>query len=120
MPGMLRSKADTGSVILPEPPALWLSLWYFQPLAPPDAVNPFQVHLPAFRAQNSAHPPIAVTAIGRGEADDRLGQRIFIIPDDRLSTLRCTRLTDDATDTALRNLGPGAYMLDAIATARRA
>ena len=61
MSGTLGSKADTGSVIQPEPPALWLSLWHFQPLAPPDAVNPFQVYLPALRAQKSAHPPIAVT-----------------------------------------------------------
>lgn len=120
MPGPLGPKTDAGSVIQPEPPALWLFLWYFQPLAPPDAVNPFQIYFPAFRAQKSTHPPIAVAAIGGGKADDRLRQRILIIANNRLPALRCARLTNNAAGTAFRNPGPGAHMLNAIATARRA
>ncbi len=117
MASALRPKTDTGSISQPKPPALWLSLRHFKPLPPPDSVDPLQIHPPAFCTQQSPHPPIAISAIGRGKADDCRSQRLFIIADDRTPALRRTGLSDHGACTALRDRRPGAHMLDTIAAA---
>jgi hypothetical protein len=55
--------------------------------------------------------------MGGGDADDRGRQRLLIIADHRSTTPRRSRLTDHATSTALRDLDPGAHMLDTVAAA---
>jgi len=53
-PNMVRVfclKTDTGAVGEPEPASLWLLFWDFQPLAPPQPLDPLVVHEPARPAQ---------------------------------------------------------------------
>ncbi len=53
-PNMVRvfcPKTDTGPVGEPKPASLWLLLWDFQPLAPPQPLDPLVVHEPARPAQ---------------------------------------------------------------------
>ncbi len=47
MVGIFWSQPDAGSVIEPEPPFLRLLLWDFEPLLPPDSLDPLLVHSPA-------------------------------------------------------------------------
>src|SRR5262249_14736782 len=64
--------------------------------------------------------PIAVPAIGRSQADDRCRQRLLVIADHRLTTLRRAWLTDQSARPALRDIHPGANMRDTVTAAGRA
>ena len=120
MAGALRSKTDARPVIQPEAAAFGFFLWHFQPFPPPDAIDPLVVQPPAFGAKQRGDPAIAVAAVSRRQTDDRRGQRLLIIADDRPPALRRARLSDDGASTALRDIDPGAHMLDAIPAAGRA
>ena len=120
MAGALRSKTDARSVIQPEAAAFRLFLRHFQPFPPPDAIDPLEVRPPAFDAKQRGDPAIAVAAVSRRQTDDRRGQRLLIIADDRPPALRRTRLADHGASTALRDINPGAHMLDTVPAAGRA
>ena len=114
MAGALRPKTDARPVIQPEAAAFRLFLRHFEPFPPPDAVDPLEVHPPAFDPKQRGDPPVAVAAVSGRQADDRRGQRFLIIADDRLPALRRTRLSDHSASTALRDINPGAHRLDTI------
>ena len=120
MASTLRPQPDARAVSEPEAAAFGLFLRHFQPFPSPDALDPLLVHPPAFDAQQSADPPIAIAAVGRRQADDRRGQRLLIITDDGPPALRRARLADHRASPALRDINPGAHMRDAVPAAGRA
>src|SRR5690606_37841395 len=75
---VFRPQPDTGSVIQPQPALLWLPRWHFQPLPPPQALDPLVVHLPSGIPQQSRNPTIAIAAILSGQFDQVGVQAIFI------------------------------------------
>ena len=48
---VLRATTHAGSVIQPQAAPFWLLLRYFQPLATPDALDPFVVDVPALMTE---------------------------------------------------------------------
>jgi len=79
MVGVFRSQSDAGTVVQPQPTALWLLVRHFQPLPPPDALDPFDVHNPASLMQHRGDAAIAIAAILEGKRRDVGGQRRFVI-----------------------------------------
>ena len=63
---MLRAQPDARAVRQPEPAALRLPRRHFEPLPPPDPLDPLGVHQPAGRAQQGCDAPIAVATITGG------------------------------------------------------
>ena len=83
MIGSLRPQPKARPVVQPQPPSGPLFLWYFQPLASPDALHPILTHLPASTLQQRCNPPVAIAPIFTGQRNHRFGQRIFVDPLDR-------------------------------------
>ena len=52
----------------------------FSPSPRPDALDPLGVHVPTFGPEQGSDPPIAISAILAGQADDRGRECLFIIP----------------------------------------
>ncbi len=120
MAGALRPKTDARPVIQPEAAAFQLFLRHFQPFPPPDAIDPLKVHPPTLGAKQRGDPAIAVATVSRRQTDDRRSQRFFVIADDGPPALRRARLANHAASSALRDINPGAHMLDTIPAAGRA
>ena len=80
MIGPARPQTDAGSVVEPQPAPFRLLLWDLQPFPPPDALDPLGVHMPTFGPEQGSDPPIAISAILAGQADDRGRECLFIIP----------------------------------------
>ena len=78
--GPLRSETDAGSVVQPEPPALFLLRWDFQPFTLPDPFNALVVDVPAGVLQQTGDDPVSVVTILAGKDDDVLGQLLLIGP----------------------------------------
>ena len=78
MATILRPKPHARSVIEPQSSPLWLFLRHLEPLATPDAFDPFGIHDPAVIAQQGRDPPVAVSAVLRGKPDDLRSQRSLI------------------------------------------
>ena len=71
--GPFRPQPDARAVVQPQTPTLGLFVRDFQPLPPPDAVDPLHAHVPAFVEEQAADAPVAVAAIpGRQPYDPRL------------------------------------------------
>jgi hypothetical protein len=79
-----------------------LLLGNLQPLATPDALDPFMVHRPSLGAEKCRYPTITVPAVLPGQTDDVAGQCLFIGRDDQLTALRRSRLTKISTGTPFR------------------
>ena len=79
MVGIFRSKPDARTVVQPQPTALRLLVRHFQPLPPPDTLDPLDVHNPASLVQHRSDAAIAVSAILESERRDVGGQRRFVI-----------------------------------------
>jgi hypothetical protein len=54
MPSPFRAKPYTRSIIQPQPSALGLFRWHFQPFPSPDPFDPFVIHSPTFVASYRA------------------------------------------------------------------
>ena len=52
----------------------------FSPSRRQDALDPLGVHVPTFGPEQGSDPPIAISAILAGQADDRGRECLFIIP----------------------------------------
>ena len=78
--GPARPQTDAGSVVEPQPAPFRLLLWDLQPLPPPDALDPLGVHCQPSVLRQGSDPPIAISAILAGQADDRGRECLFIIP----------------------------------------
>ena len=51
-----------------------------KPRPPPDALDPPGVHLPTFGPEQGRDPPLAISAMLAGQADDRRRACLFLIP----------------------------------------
>jgi hypothetical protein len=98
--GPFRSKPDTGSVIELKTRPLRLFLRYFQPLTPPNALNPVLAHYHATVVEHGRHPAVAVTAIVRCNQDNVPGQFILVGLQRRNVSLRPTWLPDNPAGVA--------------------
>jgi len=96
-------QTNARSVVQPQTAPLRLLQRDFQSLTPPDATHALVVHVPAFRVQQRHHPTVAVASILARQADDRCRQRILVVTDDRLVSLRRPRLPKDAAGTLFRD-----------------
>ena len=101
MPRPARPQPNTGAVVQPKPAPLRLSARYLQPLAPPDALNAFGVHPPAFCPQQRRDPAVPVAAILRRQRYYRLGQYGLVGPNYPHLALRRTWLAQRATGATL-------------------
>src|SRR5690606_3455329 len=110
---VLGPKPDARSVIQPETSSFRLLLRNLQPLPPPDALDTFGVHRPAFGPQHRRDPTIAIAAIPGGEPDDVGGERFFIRPARRLLALGRAVLPENLAGKALRDGELGHHMVDA-------
>jgi len=117
----LGTKADARSVGEPESASLGLFGGNIQPLAPPDALDPFVVDDPTRRrSQKLSDLPVAIAAVEAGEFDDVGGQPLLILSSCRNTALRRTVLPEHTADPALGHPQRGSNMVDAYATTRGA
>jgi len=98
---MFRPQPDAGAIIQPQPTPLGLFLRDFQPLAPPDPIDPFLVHMPAVSPKQGGDATIAVAAELFSESDDRFGQSLLACSTARLLALGRSVLTERLTGPAL-------------------
>ena len=121
-PDMVRPlgpQTDAGSVIEPEPTPLRLFGWHFQPLAPPDPLDPLVIDDPASgRSQELRDIPVAVAAILASEFDDVGGQSLFVISPRRRPPLRRSMLSEYAANPAFGQLQLRSDVIDAGASTR--
>ena len=127
-----RLEAHARSIVQPEPSLLSLLLWDLQPFTSPLAIvlgpmadkgsplNPLVVHVPASVVQQTRHHAITIAAIFVGQFYDIIGQPLFISPALQNLSLGRTVLPQGAAGTTLRHVQLLPYMIDALATTRRA
>lgn len=120
MVGPFCPQPDAGSVAQPKPPPLRLPGRYLQPLAPPKALDPLVVDLPAGLPKQGGDPAIAVSAILTGQLDHVRDQPGLVITSTRDTTLRGAVLAEHPAGPALRYPETPADMIDATAAARGA
>ena len=113
--GPAGAQAHARAVVEPEVASLWLLLWDFQPLSPPDALNPLGVHRPACTAQEGVDPPIPVAAVDLGQLDDVSGQRRLIIAGAGLLALSRAVLAQDLAGPTFGNVVLRLHRLNASA-----
>ena len=116
----LRPEPDTGAVGQPQPPAPWLARRHFEPLAPPDALDPLGVHHPALGPQQGRDLAIAVAAILARERDDVRRQPLFVLSAPRRLALRRAVLAERRADAALGDGQGPSHVLNTGAPARGA
>jgi len=92
---MLGPQPYAAPVVEPQTPAFGLLRRHFQPLPPPDPLDPLVIDMPAIPPQQSGDTAIAVPPVHTCKLDDPLGQRQFIIPYHGQVPLRRTRLLQD-------------------------
>ena len=115
------AQTDAGSIRKPQPAAFRLFGGNFQPLAPPDALDPFVVDDPASRrSQKLCDLPIAIAAVPAGEFNDVGGQPLLVLSSRRNPALRRTVLPEHAADSALGQFQLRSNMIDASTTTRGA
>jgi hypothetical protein len=98
---MFRPEPDTGSVIEPKTRPLRLFLRYFQPLTPPNALNPVLAHYYATVVEHGCHPAVAVAAVVRCNQDNVPGQFILVGLQRGSVSLRPTWLPNNPAGCAL-------------------
>lgn len=104
MVGVFRPKPDARAVVEPQPTALGLLVRHLQPLPPPDALNPFDVHDPASLVQHRGDAAITIAAILESERRDVGGQRRFVIRGLGDLALCGTMLTENQTCSTFGHL----------------
>ena len=90
------------------------------PLAPPQALDPLVVDLPAGIAQQGRDAVIAVTAVLAGQLDHVRNQAVLVVTTARDAALGRAVLPQHLAGAAFRDPEPGADMIDALAAARGA
>ena len=98
----------------PQPAPFRLLLWDLQPLPPPDALDPLGVHVPTFGPEQGSDPPIAISAILAGQADDRGRECLFIIPTTGFLALGRAMLACNSTGTSLGDSQFGLEMINTL------
>jgi hypothetical protein len=97
-----------------------LFLRNFEPLAPPDALNPRVADEPAGVAQQGRDLAIAVAAIKPGQCNHSSRQPFSIFPAPRDFALRRAMLPERRTGATLKDVQMLLNMIDAGATTRGA
>ena len=116
----LGAQPDAGAVIEPKPAPLRLFLGHLQPLAPPQALDPLVVDLPAGVAQQGRDPPVTVTAVLAGQLDHVRNQAVLVVAAARDAALGRAMLPQHPASAAFRDPETVADMIDALAAARGA
>ena len=114
------AQPDTGAVVEPQTPSLGLFLGHLQPLAPPQALDPLVVDLPAGIAQQGRDAAIAVAAVLAGQLDHVRDQAVLVVTTVRDAALGRAMLPQHPASAAFRDPEPVADMIDALAAARGA
>ena len=117
---LLGAQPDAGAVVEPEPAPLGLFAGHLQPLAPPQALDPLVIDLPAGVAQQGSDPPVSVAAILAGQLDHVPDQAILVGTATRDAALGRAMLPQHPASPALRDPEPVADMIDALTAARGA
>ena len=118
---MLGAKPKARSVGQPEPAALGLFGWNFQPLLSPDPLNPLVVDDPASACTKQLrYFAVAVAAILTGKLDDVGCQRCFVITPLRRLALGGTVLSERCARATLGDLEFTPHVLDHGTAARGA
>ena len=99
--GPPRSQANTRAIVEPEAAPFRLLCRHFQPFPAPDAVDPLDVHPPAFGNEHLADATVAVATIARRQAHDRVRQRRHVVGCLLPPPLPRPRLPYDSTGSAL-------------------
>jgi len=115
-----RLEAHARSIVQPEPSLLSLLLWGLQPFTSTDALDPLVVHMPTSVVQQTRHHAITIVALFVGQFNDIIAQPLFFSTALRNLSLCCTVLPHGAAGTTLRYVQLLPYMIDALATKRRA
>ena len=115
-----RLEAHARSILQPEPSLHSLLLWDLQPFTSPDALDPLVVHMSASVVQQTRHHAITIAGIYVGQFNDIIGQPLFFSTALRNISLYRTVLPQGAAGTTLRHVQLLPYMIDALATTRRA
>jgi hypothetical protein len=97
---MLWPKTDTQTIVEPQSTTVRLLHWNSQSFTPPQSLNSFVVHTPAFFAR---HHRDSTIAIARRQIGHSFHQPRFIIRDIQSPTLRRSRLTENATRSTFGN-----------------
>jgi hypothetical protein len=74
---------------------------HFQPLAPPDALDPLGVHHPALGPQQGRDLAVAVAAVLPRQLDNVRRQPLFVLSAPRRLALRRAVLAEHRADAAL-------------------
>lgn len=118
---VLGPQSDTGTVCQPETPLLWLFDRNLEPLASPDAFNPFVVDDPAGgRAQKCGDLPIAVPTILANQRGDVGDECLFVFRPRGASSLCRAMLSKNAANPPLGQLQFGPNVVNASTTPRGA
>ena len=116
----LGTQPDAGAVVQPQTATPRLLPWHFQPLAPPQALDPLVVDLPAGIAQQGRDAAIAVAAVLTGQLDHVRNQTVLVVTTARDAALGRAMLPKHPASAALRDPETVADMIDALAPARGA
>ena len=112
-----RSEPHARAVVQPETATFRLFHRHFQPLSPPDAIDPLLVHMPALVPQECRDPAIAIPAELFGQADDRTRQGVLVIAADEVLALGRAVLADHAAGPTFGDAENFHHMTDRIAFA---
>jgi hypothetical protein len=118
--GSLWPQTDAGTVSTPQSPSLRLLVRNFQPLAPPNALDPSIADTPANLAQQGCNLAIAVTAILASQFDYICRQLLRISAAVRQLPLCRAMLPERRTGATLGNLQLIADVLNASTATRGA
>jgi hypothetical protein len=111
---------DARAVRHPQSPAFGLPARNFEPLTPPDPLDPLGIDEPAGITQQRCNLAIAIAPVLTSELDDVGGQPLFVIPAPRRLALCRAMLSENRTGAALGDRQFSSDMLDAGAPARGA
>ena len=117
---VFRPQSDARSVIEPQAVPFGLFPWDFQPLTPPDPLDPLVIDQPARIPQQRRNLAVAVAAIETSELNDVGGQPLFVFTAPRHLALRRAMLAERRTSAALGDMQVMSDMLDTGAATRGA
>ena len=117
---MLRPQADARTIRQPQTASFGLLLRNFQPLKPPNPLDPFAVHNPASVAQQGCDFAVAVATILPGKLDDVGRQPLLVVAALRRLALCRAVLAERRTGATLGDAKLTSNMLDAGTATRRA
>lgn len=118
--GIGRSKAHARAVVEPQPCPGLLFGRHLQALLAPEALRPVFVHAPAGGLKQRRDAPVAVAAVLAGELRHRLGEAIFVFPDDWLITLCAPRMGEKPAGMPLGEAVPRPRLRDRLPSRRGA